>query len=54
MGMDPKMLSDPNLMAMYSMGMPGLLPPSGSPATSISNGAQCWDSSAQQQGRHHQ
>merc|ERR1719312_1915652 len=27
MGMDPKMLSDPNLMAMYAMGMPGMMPP---------------------------
>merc|ERR1719445_454188 len=25
--MDPKMLSDPNLMAMYAMGMPGMMPP---------------------------
>merc|ERR1719507_163737 len=27
MGMDPKMMSDPNLMAMYAMGMPGMMPP---------------------------
>merc|ERR1712079_309864 len=38
MGIDPKMLSEPNLMAMYSMGLPGMMAPGASPATSISNG----------------
>merc|ERR1719481_472660 len=37
MGMDPKMLSDPNLMAMYAMGMPGMMPPMSSGA-SMTNG----------------
>ena len=27
MGMDPKMMSDPNPMALYAMGMPGMMPP---------------------------
>jgi len=36
-GMDPKMMSDPNLMAMYAMGMPGMMPPM-SAASSLSNG----------------
>merc|ERR1712141_568789 len=38
MGLDPKMLSDPNLLAMYSMGLPGMMPPSGSTPSSLSNG----------------
>merc|ERR1719300_1203741 len=38
-GMDPKMMSDPNLMAMYAMGMPGMMPPmSSAAASSLSNG----------------
>merc|ERR1719150_3167164 len=36
--LDPKMLSDPNLLAMYSMGLPGMMPPSGSTPSSLSNG----------------
>merc|ERR1719295_440475 len=35
---DPKMMSDPNLMAMYAMGMPGMMPPMSSAASSLSNG----------------
>merc|ERR1719166_302173 len=36
---DPKMMSDPNLMAMYAMGMPGMMPPmSSAAASSLSNG----------------
>merc|ERR1719438_527619 len=35
---DPKMLSDPNLMAMYAMGMPGMMPPMSSASSSLSNG----------------
>merc|ERR1740128_1266029 len=43
MGIDPKMASDPNLMAMYAMGMPGMMPPatsksSNSSGASMSNG----------------
>merc|ERR1712117_562917 len=38
LGMDPKMMNDPNLMAMYAMGMPGMMPPMSSAATSLSNG----------------
>merc|ERR1712106_1181618 len=37
MGMDPKMMSDPNLMAMYAMGMPGMMPPMTS-GSSMTNG----------------
>merc|ERR1719282_272722 len=35
---DPKMMSDPNLMAMYAMGMPGMMPPMSSASSSMSNG----------------
>merc|ERR1712227_196241 len=35
---DPKMMSDPNLMAMYAMGMSGMMPPMSSAASSLSNG----------------
>merc|ERR1711897_80502 len=38
LGLDPKMLSDPNLMAMYAMGMPGMMPPISAAPTSLSNG----------------
>merc|ERR1712227_366105 len=38
LGMDPKMMNDPNLMAMYAMGMPGMMPPMSSAPSSISNG----------------
>merc|ERR1712142_1177329 len=31
-------MSDPNLMAMYAMGMPGMMPPMGAAASSLSNG----------------
>merc|ERR1712079_879784 len=32
------MMSDPNLMAMYAMGMPGMMPPISGAPTSLSNG----------------
>merc|ERR1719323_1190155 len=38
LGMDPKMMNDPNLMAMYAMGMPGMMPPMSSAPSSLSNG----------------
>merc|ERR1719394_649523 len=41
MGLDPKMLaamSDPKMMAMYAMGMPGMMPPMSSASSSMSNG----------------
>ena len=37
MGMEQKMWNDSNLMAMYDMGMPGMMPPV-TPGSAMTNG----------------